>query len=134
MSRLMVVAAVLVAGLAGCSSADSADSTPPDLRGLWTGTSNYADAGGSAKGGPETLVIEKQDGALLWGYTEYTDIDGSEKKEGVTGTLTDDDGVVLTEKATLWQGEYDDGSLTFVVSWTKGEDNHSAFTMTMTKQ
>jgi len=135
MSRVMVVAAVLVAGLAGCSSTqDAADTTPPDLQGTWTGTSNYADADGSAKGGPETLVIEKQDGALLWGYTEYTDIDGSAKKEPVTGTLAADDAVVLTEKATLWQGEYDDGALTFVVSWTKGEANHSAFEMTMTKQ
>jgi hypothetical protein len=75
-------------------------------------------------------VIEKQDGSLLWGYTEYTDIDGSAKKEPVTGTLAARRRVVLTEKATLWQGEYDDGSLTFVVSWT----NHGAFEMVMTKQ
>ena len=89
---------------------------------------------GAAGGGPETLVIEKQDGSMLWGYTEYTDIDGSQKKEPVTGTLAADDGVVLTEKATLWQGEYDDGALTFVVSWAKGEGNHGAFEMVMTKQ
>ncbi|MEI2643318.1 MAG: hypothetical protein V9G10_13605 [Candidatus Nanopelagicales bacterium] len=135
MSRLVVLAAVLVAGLAGCSSTqEAADSAPPDLQGTWTGTSNYADVDGSAKGGPETLVIERQEGPLLWGYTEYTDIDGSAKQEAITGTLAANDAVVLTEKATLWQGEYDDGSLTFVVSWTKGEDNHSAFQMTMTKK
>ncbi|HRY10652.1 MAG: hypothetical protein H6528_13440 [Actinobacteria bacterium] len=129
MSRVIVLAAVLAAGLAGCS-----DPALPDLQGTWTGASNYADAGGTAKGGPETLVIERQEGALLWGYTEYTDIDGTAKKEVVTGTLTSDGGVVLTEQATLWQGEYDDGELTFVVSWTKGAGNHSAFDMTMTKQ
>ena len=129
MSRVIVLAAVLAAGLAGCS-----DPALPDLQGTWNGASNYADAGGTAKGGPETLVIERQEGALLWGYTEYTDIDGTAKKEVVTGTLTSDGGVVLTEQATLWQGEYDDGELTFVVSWTKGAGNHSAFDMTMTKQ
>ena len=135
MRRSIVVAAVLVAGLAGCSSTEEAvDSTPPDLQGTWTGTAEYAEPGGGTGGGPETLVIEKQDGSMLWGYTEYTDIDGSEKKEPVTGTLAADDGVVLTEKATLWQGEYDDGSLTFVVSWAKGEGNHGAFEMVMTKQ
>ena len=135
MRRSIVVAAVLVAGLAGCSSAEeAADSTPPDLQGTWTGSAEYAEPGGGTGGGPETLVIERQEGPLLWGYTEYTDIDGSAKQEAITGTLAANDAVVLTEKATLWQGEYDDGSLTFVVSWTKGEDNHSAFQMTMTKK
>ncbi len=132
MSRAVLIAAVVAAGLAGCSQ--PVDPPAPDLMGTWTGTSNYADAGGDAKGGPETLVIEKQQGVLLWGYTEYTDIDGAAKKEVVTGTVIGDDAVVLTEPATLWQGEYDDGELEFVVSWTKGVDNHSAFRMTMTKQ
>ena len=135
MRRSIVVAAVLVAGLAGCSSAEkAADSTPPDLQGTWTGTAEYAEPGGGTGGGPETLVIEKQDGSMLWGYTEYTDIDGSQKNEPVTGTLAADDGVVLTEKATLWQGEYDDGSLTFVVSWAQGARNHGAFEMGTAKQ
>ncbi len=92
MNRAIVLASVLTAGLAGCSQP-----VPPDLQGTWTGASNYADAGGAAKGGPETLVIEKQEGELLWGYTEYTDFDGSAKREVVTGTLTSDGEVVLTE-------------------------------------
>ena len=43
-------------------------------------------------------------------------------------------GVHARAEATFWQGEFDDGSLTFVVSWAKGEGNHGAFEMVMTKQ
>lgn len=129
MTRLILIPAVLAATLAGCSQP-----SPPDLQGTWTGTASYADTGGTAKGGPEKLVIENQEGTLLWGYTEYTDFDGTAKREPVTGTQTEDGGVFLTEQATLWQGEYDHGRLVFVVSWTKGEGNHGAFEMTMTKE
>jgi uncharacterized lipoprotein len=51
MRRSIVVAAVLVAGLAGCSSTEeAADSTPPDLQGTWTGTAEYAEPGGGTAG------------------------------------------------------------------------------------
>jgi len=131
MKRQMLALAAATVLVGGCSSGSD---DVPDLQGTWTGSAAYADVSGSTLGGPETLVIEKQDGAMLWGYTEYTDTDGSSVKADVTGTLTSDDGIVLTEPGSLWQGELDGDSITFVVSWTKGPKDHSAFEMTMTKQ
>lgn len=132
----LAAATVLTGGvLTGCSSgSDDTGDAPPNVQGTWTGSASYADVSGGTLGGPETLVIEKQDGAMLWGYTEYTDTDGTSVKADVTGTLTADDGIFLTEQGTLWQGELDGDSMTVVVSWAKGPKDHSAFEMTMTKQ
>lgn len=142
-ARIFVVSAVAMLALAGCSSgtgttasgSPSASASQAQLVGTWTGEAKYADPKGSTGGGPETLVIEKQEGPLLWGYTEYVDTDGTTAKKAVTGTLTGDGtGVVLTEPAAMWQGTVDGTSATFVVSWTTSDAEHGAFEMTMTKQ
>ena len=130
--------ALAVAGLialAGCSSGGTSASAPADLQGTWTGSSSYSVPDGSTAGGAEKLVIEKQDGAMLWGYTEYTDTDGTPAKNIVTGTVMNNGtGVVLTEPQTTWQGSVEGNQLTVVVSWTDSPKDHGAFEMTLTKQ
>jgi len=102
--------------------------------GTWTGESQYAAPDGTIKGGTETLNVTRQQDDMFWGTIAFTDVDGSQVQAPITGTLTSDDGIVLTEARTLWQGEVDGTSMTVVVSWTKGKGNHGAFEMVMTKQ
>lgn len=133
--RIPALAAASLIVLAGCASGESTASPQAYLPGTWTGSATYAAPDGSTGGGPEKLVIEKQDGAMLWGYTEYTDTDGKPTKNVVTGTIADDgSGVVLTEPAATWRGEVDGNELTVVVSWTDSPKDHGAFEMTLTKQ
>lgn len=135
--RALLAAAVLGVGLlSGCSSdaAEPAADTPVDLMGTWTGQSQYAAPDGTVKGDEETLNVTRQQDDMFWGSISFTDVDGTEVQAPITGTLTNDDGIVLTEAGTLWQGEVEGTSMTVVVSWTKGEDDHGAFEMVMTKQ
>ena len=146
--RTATVSAVAVLALAGCSSgasssdagsasaspSSSATAAPVQVTGTWTGEAKYAKPDGTVGGGPETLVIEKQDGSMLWGYTEYTDTDGTKVKQTITGTVIEGGDVLLTEPSAKWSGEVQGNTAYFVVSWTDSPAEHGAFRMDMKKQ
>jgi hypothetical protein len=116
----------------GCSSTPTGKI--PDVTGTWTGIGRFGDMDGVAKSSPEKLVIEKQDGALLWGRVEYQNPDGSPVSNVVIGTLTNDgSGITLTEPASVWVGTVTASSMRVTVSWT-GEASHGAFEMTLTRE
>jgi hypothetical protein len=122
---------LMVLAVAACGS-----STPtiPNITGTWTGTSSYADVDGTVKGSPETFIVTKQDGALVWATVEYANPDGSRMKEAITGTiLSDGTSFVFTERASLWQGAINGSKMSVIVSWM-GDPSHGAFEMTLTKQ
>jgi hypothetical protein len=132
--RTSLVAGVvlMVLAVAGCSG--STGGAIPDITGTWTGTGRYADVDGSVKSSTERFVVEKQDGELVWGTVEYQNPDGSTAKETVTGTFVDGGkNLVLTERASLWQGEVSGTTMKITVSWTT-DPSHGAFRMTLTKQ
>ena len=113
---------------AGCSSGGT-----PNIVGTWTGTATFPGMDGTVKTTPETLVIEKQDGALVWGTVEYEDATGTTKNQ-VIGTFTGGGaGLVLTEPASMWEGKVSDTTMTVTVSWL-GAESHGAFEMTLTKK
>lgn len=137
--QITAISAAAMFALVGCSSGgdDTAASSSPaaELTGTWTGEASYAVPDGSTGGGPETLVIEKQEGPKVWGYTQYTDTDGTLAKNVITGTVTDNgQGFVLTEPQTIWQGRVSGDEMTVVVTWNDSEADHGSFEMTMTKQ
>ena len=132
-----VAVGVLGVGLlSGCSSdgTEQAADVTVNLMGTWTGESQYAAPDGTIKGDAETLNVTRQQDDMFWGTIAFTDVDGSQVQAPITGTLTSDGGIVLTEAGTLWQGEVDGTSMTVVVSWTKGKGDHGACEMVMTKQ
>jgi hypothetical protein len=62
------------------------------------------------------------------------DADGTTANEAVTGSFVDGGkGLVLTERAALWQGEVTGNTKRVTVSWT-GDPSHGAFQMTLTRQ
>jgi len=131
-TSLLAGSLLMVLAVAGCSG--SSGGTIPDITGTWTGTARFADVDGSVKGSPERFVVEKQDGELVWGTVEYQNPDGSTAKETVTGSFIDGGkGIVLTERAALWQGEVSGTTMKITVSWT-ADPSHGAFQMTLTKQ
>lgn len=144
--KIAAVSAVAVLALAGCSSGAStsesasatpsvsASSAPVEMTGTWTGESKYAKPDGGVAGGPETLVIERQEGSLLWGYAEYTDTDGTKVKQTITGTVVEGGDVLLTEPTAKWSGQVEGNEAMFVVSWADSATEHSAFRMDMKKQ
>lgn len=132
-----VAVGVLGVGLLSSCSSDGTEQAADvtvNLMGTWTGESQYAAPDGTIKGDAETLNVTRQQDDMFWGTIAFTDVDGSQVQAPITGTLTSDGGIVLTEAGTLWQGEVDGTSMTVVVSWTKGKGDHGAFEMVMTKQ
>ncbi len=124
---------LVVLAVAACGS-----STPsaaiPDITGIWTGASSYADVDGTVKGSPETFTVTKQDGAKIWATVEYANSDGAAAKETVVGTFMDGGkGFILTERASLWQGVVNGTTMSVVVAWM-GDPSHGAFEMTLTKK
>jgi len=107
------------------------------LIGTWVGDYSYPLA--SPSGAPlkidatETLVIEKQEGDLLWGVDQYVE-DGNTIKIPIRGSLdADGQGLTLTEQGGFFRGELRaDG--TMHVRFTRTDDQFTSFEATLRKQ
>jgi hypothetical protein len=145
---LLVVAACAAASSPGASgagttpgtsgrSSGTAPGTDRSLVGTWVGDYSYplATAGGAPQAirATETLVIEKQEGDLLWGVDQYVE-DGNTIKIPVRGTLdAAGPGVTLAEQGGFFRGELQaDGTLR--VRFTRTDDQFTSFEVTLRRQ
>jgi major membrane immunogen (membrane-anchored lipoprotein) len=119
----LVAAAVLVSG---CSS------EPPSVVGTWVGDYRFALADGSDNSSVETLVITRQEGDLLWGYEQWEE-DGEQMRADLTGTMTGDNGLVLTESEGFFEGTVN-GDTMLVVFVKVAPAQHTAFEVSLTRQ
>lgn len=107
------------------------------LLGTWVGDYSYPLA--AADGTPqkidatETLVIEKQEGDLVWGVDQYVE-EGNTIKIPVRGTLdATGSGFTLTEEGGFFRGELQaDG--TMHVRFTRTDGEFTSFEATLRRQ
>ncbi len=121
----LLATAVLVSG---CSQPAAEQ---PNVVGTWVGDYRFALADGSDNSSVETLVIIRQEGDLLWGYEQWEE-DGEQMRADLTGTLTGENGIVLTESEGFFEGTV--SGETMVVVFTKvAPAQHTAFEVTLTR-
>lgn len=108
----------------------------PSLLGTWTASYDYPmnDADGSVDpiSAVETLVIETQEGSLVWGVDQYVE-DGQTIKVPVRGMVhADGVHVTITEEGGFFEGELlPDGRLHLV--FTRTDDQFTAFEAILTR-
>lgn len=100
----MAVALGLAAlGACGAGPAGAATVRPVDLVGTWEGDYSYPSPDGSVHPSHQTLVIDRQDGANLWGHDEFVDRTGAVVRIPVLGSVVDGD-IGLAEKSGFFLG------------------------------
>lgn len=100
--------------------------------GTWTGEYTYPQADGTVVTSTETIVIERQEGASIWGYEEWTAPDGSTGRDELVGqiglgfstfVLTEEEGffsgVVSEDRMAVRYIRLGDGNTTFEVELTR---------------
>ena len=112
--------------VSGCSS------EPPNVVGTWVGDYRFALADGSDNSSVETLVITRQEGSLLWGYEQWEE-DGEQMRADLTGTMTGDNGIVLTESEGFFEGTVNEDTM-LVVFVKVAPAQHTAFEVSLTRQ
>ena len=124
-------ASLCLAGvLAACSTGSSA---PPDIVGTWSGTYTYPEVGGGRQESGLTIVITKQDGALLYGYEEWQD-GGNTLKADLVGSLTDGaPSFVLVEAGGFFSGAVNGDTMTVRFIRTV-EGSNTSFETRLTRQ
>lgn len=115
--------------VSGCSQGTS---EPSSVVGTWVGDYRFALADGSDNSSVETLVITRQEGDLLWGYEQWEE-NGEPMRADLTGTLTEGNGIVLTEPAGFFDGTLD-GDTMLVVFTKIDAEQHTAFEVSLTRQ
>lgn len=142
---MVVAVGVSMVALAACGSSGSAGSTAttlaevagqaPGLVGTWVGDYTYPLRGADGSPQPikatERLVIEHQDGELLWGYDEYVDA-GQMIRIPVRGYVGADGEVTLAEEGGAFRGRVrPDGSL--ALHFARTDDQFTAFAVRLTR-
>jgi hypothetical protein len=107
--RKLVVVCVGVVTLATFGTVGSASAAPakyPNLVGTWRGDYRFPS---SDKNGVEShpkLVIDHQDGELLWGHDEFIEADGTTTRIPVRGSIDfDHKGFGLAETGGMFLGK-----------------------------
>jgi len=131
-TRIMKIRNGLALTLAAAAFVSGCSSEPPNVVGTWVGDYRFALADGSDNSSVETLVITRQEGNLLWGYEQWEE-DGEQMRADLTGTLTDGNGIVLTEPAGFFEGEVS-GDTMLVVFTKVNAEGHTAFEVSLTRQ
>jgi hypothetical protein len=114
MRRRLVLAVLVAMGLVASGAAALAAVVPSsvpeaggtfDLVGTWTGDYRYPLGTDEVVDATETLVIERQDGRLVWGVDEYTD-EGQLFRIPVRGSIDGDGrGFAIAEENGFFLGE-----------------------------
>jgi hypothetical protein len=142
---VLVVGLISAGALSACGSdGDAAPAAttvpattgqPPDLVGTWVG--DYAYPWNADDGTPEPtpaterLVIEHQEGGLLWGVDEYVDA-GQTIRIPVRGAVDALGQLSLGEDGGSFRGQlHPDGSL--VVHFVRTDHEYTAFTARLTR-
>lgn len=82
---VLASAAALALGVSAC--APQGPSEPANMIGTWTGEYTYPLPDGTTATSTETIVIERQDGASVWGYEEWTGPDGQTDRDELVGQI-----------------------------------------------
>jgi hypothetical protein len=109
LSRSIVLTSVAVAAFGLTACAPGGPSEPANMIGTWTGEYTYPLPDGSVAQSTQTIVIERQEGASLWGYEEWTGPDGRTERDDLVGQI----GLgfttfVLTEEEGFFSGVVND--------------------------
>ncbi len=106
--RKLVVVCVGVGMLATFGSAGSASAAPakyPDLVGTWRGDYRFPSSDHKGVESHQQLVIDHQDGELLWGHDEFIEADGTTTRIPVRGSIDfDHQGFGLAETGGMFLG------------------------------
>lgn len=101
-SVVAAVVALSTLGIAGCSSDDAA--TRESWVGTWSGDYDFSMPDGTSASSSLTIVIERQDGDLVWGHEEFID-QGTTVKIPVNGSVdTDHRGIGLAATGLIFDG------------------------------
>jgi len=126
---LAVSAAALALGVTAC--APGGPSEPVNMIGTWTGEYTYPLPDGTVATATETIVIERQEGASVWGYEEWTSNGQTDRDELVgqiglgftTFVLTEEEGffsgVVNDDRMAVRYIRLGEGNTTFEVELTR---------------
>jgi hypothetical protein len=123
----LALAALLTVGLT------SSGGGVPDITGTWQGTATFPLLDRTTGTTPETLVIDKQDGPLIWGTISYEDATGQVTNQLAGTFIQGGAGFVATEPESTWHGTVAGSTMTVTVEWL-GNESHGAFEMTLTKE
>jgi hypothetical protein len=92
---------------AGCLQAQSgpitpvtgaATPSPPDIVGVWTGTSNgHVETVGFRESAAPRYTFTAQNGPAFAGYKEYTKVDGVRYSENISGVIASDGEISIVE-------------------------------------
>ena len=137
--RTPIVAALIAGALAGgiAVTALSQDDPAawPEMTGTWTGQARFAIADGTVLDDPETVIIDRQDGELLWGKVTWTDDAGAPQESLILGTIrADHTTVVLTEATATWTGTLDGDTMTTLLEFHNGGDDHGVAEVVLTRE
>lgn len=100
--------------------------------GTWTGEYTYPLPDGSVAQSTQTIVIERQEGASLWGYEEWTGPDGRTERDELVGQI----GLgfttfVLTEEEGFFSGVVNDDRM--AVRYIRLGENNTTFEAELTR-
>ena len=104
-SLVASLAAVALLGAGPAGAASSAKAKWPDLVGTWTGDYRFPSSSNTGVDSTETLIIEAQDGELVWGYNQFVEADGTITKIPLRGSIDlDKKGFGLAESGGFFVG------------------------------
>ena len=87
------------------TSTTKASTKWPDLVGTWTGRYRFPSSTNKGVDSTETLIIDTQDGELLWGYNQFVEADGTITKIPLRGSIDfDTKGFGLAETGGFFVG------------------------------
>lgn len=100
--------------------------------GTWTGEYTYPQADGTVVNSSQTIVIERQDGANIWGYEEWTAPDGTTSRDELVGQI----GLgfttfVLTEEEGFFSGVVNEDRM--AVRFIRLGDSNTSFEVELTR-
>jgi hypothetical protein len=89
LSKFVATAVVVgtVVAFGASASVSAAPAKFPNLVGTWKGSYRFPAPDDKGVDSHETLVIEHQDGELIWGYDEYVEADGTDTRIPVRGSI-----------------------------------------------
>lgn len=123
-------AVTLSIGVTGCTQSEGS-SEPANLVGTWTGSYSYPLLDGTAFEAEQTIVVERQEGANVWGYQEWANEDGPQRTEFVGQVGVGGNTFVLTEEGGFFSGFVDGDSM--AVRFIRIDENHTTFELELTR-
>jgi hypothetical protein len=104
-----IMVGFLVGTVVASGTVVSASAAParkfPDLVGAWKGSYRFPAPDDKGVDSHEKLVIDHQDGELIWGYDEYVEADGTDMRIPVRGSIDfDRRGFGLAENGGMFLG------------------------------